>query len=37
MNEQVEVKKSVCMWCHIHCKVEAHIRNGKLEKIEEDS
>lgn len=36
MNEPVEVKKSVCMWCHIHCKVEAHIRNGKLEKIEED-
>ena len=29
-------KKSVCMWCHIHCLVEARIKNGRLESIEEN-
>ena len=24
------------MWCHNHCWVEAHIKNGRLERIEED-
>ncbi len=28
-----DVKKSVCMWCHSHCLVEAHLKNGRLEKI----
>ena len=36
MVESTEVKKLVCMWCHIHCRVEAHIKNGRLESIEED-
>jgi anaerobic selenocysteine-containing dehydrogenase len=36
MIQSIEVKKSVCMWCHIHCRVEAHIKDGRLERIEED-
>lgn len=32
----MEIKKTVCMWCHNHCKVEVHIQNGRVEKIEED-
>ncbi|MDW8023105.1 MAG: molybdopterin-dependent oxidoreductase [Nitrososphaerota archaeon] len=32
----LEIKKSVCMWCHNHCRVEVHVRNGRVEKIEED-
>jgi anaerobic selenocysteine-containing dehydrogenase len=35
MNEQGEVKKAVCMWCHDHCPVDIHIKDGKLIKIEE--
>jgi anaerobic selenocysteine-containing dehydrogenase len=34
--ETVEIKKSVCMWCHIHCLVAARIRNGRLESFEEN-
>lgn len=30
-----EVKKAVCMWCHSHCPVSVHLKDGKLEKIEE--
>ncbi|MDP2644132.1 MAG: molybdopterin-dependent oxidoreductase [Desulfobacterales bacterium] len=32
----MDVKKTVCMWCHNHCKVEVHVRDGRLEKIEGD-
>lgn len=35
MSEQVKTTKAYCYWCHGHCKVEVHVRNGKLEKIEE--
>ena len=35
MAETTEVKKSICMWCHSHCPVEAHLKNGRLEKLEE--
>lgn len=34
--QQIEIKKSICMWCHIHCLVEARINNGRLESIEEN-
>ncbi len=36
MSNSVQVKKSVCMGCHIHCKVEGHLTNGRLVRIEED-
>jgi thiosulfate reductase/polysulfide reductase chain A len=36
MAGQTEIRKSVCMWCHIHCLVEAKIRNGRLEGVEEN-
>jgi len=35
MAGSTEIKKSVCMGCHSHCSVEAHIKDGRLEKIEE--
>ena len=35
MAEAIEIKKSVCMGCHSHCSVEAHIKNGRLVKVEE--
>ena len=28
-----EIKKTVCMWCHSHCKVDVHVRDGRLEKV----
>ena len=28
-----EIKKAVCMWCHSHCKVDVHIKDGKLEQV----
>ena len=33
---ETQVKKTVCMWCHDHCKVAVHIRDGQLIKVEED-
>ena len=36
MSKSTEVKKSTCMGCHIHCRVEGHVVNGRLVKIEED-
>jgi thiosulfate reductase / polysulfide reductase chain A len=36
MNDQIEVKKTTCMWCHSHCQVELYVKNGQLEKVEED-
>lgn len=35
MSEQAKITKAYCFWCHSHCKVEVHVRNGRLEKIEE--
>ena len=29
-----EIRKTVCMWCHCHCKVDVHVKDGRLEKIE---
>jgi thiosulfate reductase/polysulfide reductase chain A len=31
-----EIKKTVCMWCHNHCLVEARIKDGRLESVEEN-
>ncbi len=31
-----EVKKTVCMWCHDHCKVAVHVKDGQLIKVLED-
>lgn len=37
MSGQIEVKKAVCYWCHDHCRVGVHVRDGLiLEKVEED-
>lgn len=35
--DNVQIKKTVCMWCHDHCKVSVYIQNGRLKKIEEDN
>jgi len=32
----VEVKKSICMWCKGECGVLVYVKNGRLIKIEED-
>ena len=29
-----EIKKAVCYWCHSHCKLDVHIEDGKLVKVE---
>ncbi len=34
---ELQVKKTVCMWCHDHCKVAVHIEDGQLIRVEEDS
>ncbi len=33
---QEEVKHTVCMWCHSHCNVSVHVKNGQLIKITEN-
>ena len=33
---EIQVKKTVCMWCHDHCKVAVHVKDGQLIKVEED-
>lgn len=35
MAVSTETRKSVCMWCHSHCLVEVHLKNGRLDKIVE--
>ncbi|MFH2011080.1 MAG: molybdopterin-dependent oxidoreductase, partial [Pseudomonadota bacterium] len=30
----MQIKKSVCMWCHNHCQVQITIENGRLVKQE---
>ena len=32
----IERKKTVCMWCHSHCKVVAKVENGRLIGMEGD-
>lgn len=32
----METKKTICMWCHAHCRVAVYGDNGRLVKIEED-
>jgi len=34
--QKVEVKKAICMWCHCHCRVSVHIKDGELIKIDVD-
>ena len=36
MSGEVEIKRTICMWCHNHCKVAVHISNGRLIKVEEN-
>lgn len=36
VSEENEVKRGVCFWCHNHCTVEVYIKNGRLDRIEED-
>ena len=36
MGNETEVKKSICYFCHCMCAVELHIKDGRLEKVEED-
>ena len=33
---EIQVKKTVCMWCHDHCKVEVHVKDGQLIGVEGD-
>jgi anaerobic selenocysteine-containing dehydrogenase len=32
----MEVKKSICRWCNSKCSVEVYLKDGKLEKVEEN-
>jgi anaerobic selenocysteine-containing dehydrogenase len=32
--EEMQVKKTVCMWCHCHCSVDVHVKDGQLIKVE---
>ncbi|MFH1351857.1 MAG: molybdopterin-dependent oxidoreductase [Pseudomonadota bacterium] len=36
MGTQAEVKRTICHWCHNRCRVAVTVKNGGLEKIEED-
>ncbi|MDZ4246249.1 MAG: molybdopterin oxidoreductase, partial [Dehalococcoidia bacterium] len=31
-----EIKRSICMWCHNHCRVGVHLEDGRLVKVTED-
>jgi len=31
-----QIKKTICMWCHNHCEVDVHVKNGRLIKVEPD-
>lgn len=37
MSRQAVIKKSVCFGCHSHCKVDVHVEDGSLVKVEPDS
>lgn len=34
---ETQVKKTVCMGCHDHCKVAVEIRDGQILRVEEDN
>ncbi|MBI4286819.1 MAG: molybdopterin-dependent oxidoreductase [Chloroflexi bacterium] len=36
MSEAVGIKRTVCMWCHNHCKVELHIEGDRLIEMQEN-
>ncbi len=36
MTQEVEIRKSVCVWCKGECGVLVHVKDGKLVKVEED-
>lgn len=36
MATKQEIKHSICMWCHNHCRVGVHLEDGKLIKVLED-
>ena len=31
--EEVQVTKTLCMWCHAHCAVNVHVKDGQLIKV----
>ena len=31
--EQVQVKKTICMWCHSHCAVNVYVKDRRLVKV----
>ena len=33
---KVEVKRAICMWCHCHCRVGVHVKDGELVKVDVD-
>ncbi len=33
---EVEVKKTICMWCHGNCEVNVHVKDGQLVKVVAD-
>ena len=35
-SEGLELRKTICMFCHSHCPVQITVRNGRLEKVEGD-
>jgi anaerobic selenocysteine-containing dehydrogenase len=36
MNQEEEIIKTICMWCHGHCKVGVHVQDGQLIKVWEN-
>jgi thiosulfate reductase/polysulfide reductase chain A len=33
---EIQVRKTICMWCHDHCRVAVYVKDGQLIKVEED-
>jgi len=33
---EMQVRKTICMWCHDHCRVAVYVKAGQLLKVEED-
>ncbi len=36
MATNLETKRSICMWCHNHCRVAVHLQDGKISQVLED-
>ena len=34
--DKLQVKKTICMWCHSHCEVNVHVSDGQLVKVVAD-